>query len=532
LKSQAKELRDGIINSNPYMMSDTELTPMLDRAEQIAKDTGVWKADQGADADIRINYKKEKLLAFSYTEEEAAAQALKNIHRYGYVDRLRDDRRMKEEKFTLPTKEFLTEHEPDETESQRVEKLRQRTYELSTLDHEGESKIAADFHTGNFLYHGTGTSSIIEILESGAIANANAIREREKAAAALEGRDAKLIKNNSGYEGISWSMNEIDALPGDRFHLAGFLAAPETALGESDQLVIPSRPAPNEVLEVPAGIDANKFYTAKTQLELYRQPGLFSETNSLLGNVLALKFWHSPDRTKYNEEPLLEIAKRGILAEPDYKDRLRSLYTLGKEGEIQLSPDLLQQVGNELPVAAVWIQAAIDNGRFKDTEFDGKDLVGVIDSVDDDNFAKLVGLSRPDWTPSDKYLDEQEEHMSSVEVSVEDMYFVAPKKDVETWIQVIARSGRMPKGILLYDDKKIRLENFASVHRGDHSSLTAELQKAINPNNPAHIDYSDVLGTSFTDDMRAGHRHQVIAEKHLSNRGSIIKQDSSLVIIR
>jgi hypothetical protein len=161
------------------MMSDTELTPMLDRAEQIAKDTGVWKADQGADADIRINYKKEKLLAFSYTEEEAAAQALKNIHRYGYVDRLRDDRRMKEEKFTLPTKEFLTEHEPDETESQRVEKLRQRTYELSTLDHEGESKIAADFHTGNFLYHGTGTSSIIEILESGAIANANAIRERE-----------------------------------------------------------------------------------------------------------------------------------------------------------------------------------------------------------------------------------------------------------------------------------------------------------------------------------------------------------------
>ncbi|MEI7838685.1 MAG: hypothetical protein WCI37_02760 [bacterium] len=87
-----------------------------------------------------------------------------------------------------------------------------------------------------------------------------------------------------------------------------------------------------------------------------------------------------------------------------------------------------------------------------------------------------------------------------------------------------------PAGILLYDDKKVRLENFASLHRGDHTELTEELQASIKPDNEDYIDYTEVLGTEFSDDMRTGHKHQVIAEKHLANRGTIKTVNGKLMI--
>lgn len=82
------------------------------------------------------------------------------------------------------------------------------------------------------------------------------------------------------------------------------------------------------------------------------------------------------------------------------------------------------------------------------------------------------------------------------------------------------------------DDKKVRLENFASLHRGDHTELTAELQAAIKPDNEGYIAYGKVLGTEFSDGMRTGHKHQVKAERHLSNRGTIKKVNDTLVIER
>jgi hypothetical protein len=140
-----------------------------------------------------------------------------------------------------------------------------------------------------------------------------------------------------------------------------------------------------------------------------------------------------------------------------------------------------------------------------------------------------LGLSIKEY---EHILDEAEKIAGNIEVPVESMWFVAPRKDADMWLKVFAKSQHKPAGILLYDDKKVRLENFASFHRGDHTELTQELQRAIEPDNADYIDYNQVLGTEFTEDMRTGHKHQVIAERHLSKRGSIKKVDGKLMIGR
>jgi hypothetical protein len=329
---------------------------------------------------------------------------------------------------------------------------------------------------------------------------------------------------------VSWSMNGIDALPGDRYHMAGFVAAPETVLGEDQQLAVPSRPAPNEVLQISSEIDARKFYDAKSQFELYRYPGLFGEANSAFGNLVAISLWEDDSSRQFRDEPMLYRAKRSFLAQPEYQDKLRELYSIEDTGNIRLSPDLLQQVDNEVPVAAVWLQAAIDTGRLKGTAFEGKELPELIDSLNSGNIRDMFVEMRKDWQPYEDIVDEAEEAAGHVEIPVENMYFVAPRKDAEAWMKVIAGSPHKPAGILLYDDKKVRLENFASFHKGDQAELTTELQAVISPENEGYIDYGGVLGTEFSDDMRTGHKHQVIAERHLSESRSIKKVDGKLVV--
>lgn len=327
-------------------------------------------------------------------------------------------------------------------------------------------------------------------------------------------------------------MNGIDALPGDRYHMAGFVAAPEAILSDTMQLAVPSRPAPNEVLQISAEVDASEFYDAKTQFELYRNPGMFGETNSVFDNLFSVSMWEKEENRQFRDEPMLYQAKRGLLAQPVYQDQLRDLYSVDEGGKIRLDPDLLQQIDNEIPVAAVWLQAAIDTGRLKSTQFADKELPAIIDELNGENIKELLGSSRQDWEQYEAVLDEAEKVAGNVEIPVENMYFVAPRKDAEAWLKVMARSQHKPAGILLYDDKKVRLENFASLHRGDHTELTSELQAAIKPDNEDYIDYAEVLGTEFSDDMRTGHKHQVIAEKHLTNRGTIKKVNGKLLIER
>jgi hypothetical protein len=533
LGEQAKGLKAEVEDARPYMLSSDELASRLDHVKQRATESGVWRADKGEGAEDRLAFAVEQRKSYGYDEGEAIVGALKELKRYGYLDAIRDKRKEQEQTFQEPVVKYIVEHVIDaEAEKKEIDELLERTFDITTLTQADIDQLSTDFPSGNFLYHGTGTEQSVQILDSGVLVNTKALKQRENEAAKAEGRDTDIVRSNSGYEGVSWSMNGIDALPGDRYHMAGFVAAPEAVLDEGTQLAVPSRPSPNEVVQISGEVDAGEFYDAKTQFELYRQAGMLGEVNSVFDNLLSISMWEKEENRSFRYEPMLYEVKRGLLAQPDYQDQLRELYSIDEGGRIRLDPDLSQQVENEIPVAAVWLQAAIDTGRLKGTQFADKELPAIIEELGGENITALLRSSGQDWEHHEAVLDEAEKVAGNVEVPVESMYFVAPRKDAEAWLKVMARSPHKPAGILLYDDKKVRLENFASLHRGDHTELTAELQAAIKPDSEGYIDYAEVLGTEFSDDMRTGDKHQVIAEKHLANRGAIKTVNGKLMIER
>lgn len=533
LEAEAEKLKAEVEGLNPYMLSDHQLSPVLADVERRAKKSGVWSAETGEGADQRIAYGVQKLGEYDISGEEATEVAVKELKSNGFLATIRDKRREQERLFKEPIEEYISDHEIEAgPEAFAIIQLLERTVDIATLTKTEEDKVSRDFPSGNFVYHGTGTEQLVKILDSGVLANAKALNEREDAAAKAEGRETEGVRCNSGFEGVSWSMNGIDALPGDRYHMAGFIAAPEVIIGDSMQLAVPSRPAPNEVLQISAEVDANEFYDAKTQVELYRRPGMFGEANSVFDSLVSVSIWQNEEHRQSNDEPMLYKAKRDLRAQPDYQSRLRELYSAGDGGKIRLDPDLLQQADSEIPVAAVWLQAAIDTGRLRGTQFADKELPAVIEELNSENIKILIDSSRQDCEPYETILDQAEKVSGNVEIPVENMYFVAPRKDADAWLRVMARSEHKPAGIILYDEHNVRLENFASSHRGDHAALTAELRTAIKPGKEGYIDYTEVLGTMFSDDMRAGRKHQVIAEKHLANRGAIKKVNGELVIER
>lgn len=428
------------------------------------------------------------------------------------MDAIRAERRDRERTFREPLNEYIHEHTIEtETENRVIGSLWERTVDITDLSQAELDRVAADFPSGNFLYHGSGTEQLIQILDTGVLANTKALQEREPG----------IVRHNSGYEGISWSMNGIDALPGDRYHLAGFVAAPEAVLRAGYQLAIPSRPSPNEVILIDDTINAKEYYSAKTQLELYEA----YDRNSVLGGLLELDIGTIDDKPA----KLRELSSR--FTDKTFVKSLRDGYSVGENGRIVLNPDLLSATDevSEIPVAAVWLQGLVDTGRLSGTDFDGLSTAEVISRISAKNIKQFYAQLHID---ADVYRNSTDVEEHAVFVPVERMYLIAPKKDAAVWMKVLARSPHKPAGILLYDDKKVRLENFGSHHRGDHVELTAELQAAIRPDNKNYIDYNRVLGTAFRDDMRTGHTLQVIAEKYLNNRAAVKKIAGKLVVER
>jgi len=506
----------------PFLLSDDELALKLTDIQSRAVESGVWRADKGEGADERINYAVQDQKKWGYTDEEATIAALKELRTSGYLDAIRSKRKEQEQAFNEPVMEYISTHKIDaETEKKGIDEVLERTVDITTLNQAELAKLSTDFPSGNFLYHGTGTEQLVQILDTGVLASTKSLKQREDDAAKTKGRDTDIVRHNSGYEGVSWSMNGIDALPGDRYHLAGFVVAPESVLGEGHQLAVPSRPSPNEVILIDDKIDANEYYSAKTQLELYEA----YDRNSVLGGLLEMVTENS------EEEPVKLADLLPRLHDKAFIKTLRDNYTTSDTGTISLSPELLSSKDEdaEIPVAAIWLQGLVDTGRLKGTDFEGMSTSEVISNIGEENIKQLYTQLHRD---ADDYEAVSKIEEGSVAVPVEQMYFVAPRKDAEAWLKVMARSQHKPAGILLYDDKKVRLENFASLHRGDHTELTVELQTVIKPDNKDHMDYAVVLGTDFSDDMRTGHKHQVIAEKHLRNRGVIKKVNGKLIVER
>lgn len=346
-----------------------------------------------------------------------------------------------------------------EEEAERMEKLAEKVMDMTEMEPEA---LSAEFPSGTYLYHGSERAE--QILESGELLNAVGIAEKTDG----------FVPTNSGAEGISWSMNGIDALPGKRGHIAGFLAAPEDVLGD-DKLVVSSRPAPYEMLQVNEKVNAPEFYAAKKQVEVWGDRGIsVGEIMTVDSNLMAT-ILYDENSLMFSHAALFDFAEKGGKT----AEELRKHYNIAEDGTLTLDEELHQQEAEEeIPPAAVYMQALLDEGRFKD---EWKDVNEIILALKDDKILakKLVAAARGD---SEKFLEKYKTEFKPVEkvsVPVSEMYFVTSHRDLPDWLKVMAKTGAEPKGILLYDDKEVVVENFASETQGNNKELAAEFDKVI-----------------------------------------------------
>jgi hypothetical protein len=449
-----------------------------------------------------------------------------------YIKNLRRWRLNHENAIRSQFNQFLEQHPLDlDVERIRIAELRRLIVEPD--DPEALDDFRLDFPSGNFVYHGTEFRKVIKILTSGYL----------KSVKALEETHGKNVDHNSGYEGIPWSLNQIEDLLGDRFHLAGFLGSPEEILDSNQQLTIPSRPELFELIQISRDIEPNEFYDLKIQDEIYRYPPFLGEINSVASNLARVANFKS-------ENAMLIKFLNKHPDDQELAQRLRKFYQIRtKDGQlkrfgenfnnsdstVRLSEALLQQ--DEIPVAAVWIQALIDTGRINnDPDFQGLTSVRAI-------VQKMPGKKNPlkeeffkEMDYLNPLLEEQDRKITSIQVPVSKLYLVVPKHDLEKYLQILARceASTWPKGIIVYDNRQIRLENFVSFHTGDHATLTQWLQNLIPPRTPAegYIDYcSTFLGKpEISPEDRAGYRKHVINDSIIPERPSIIVNNGRLII--
>jgi len=294
-----------------------------------------------------------------------------------YIEELRLWRLNHEKEIRSQFNQFLEQHllDPD-VERTTIAELRKLIVEPK--DQEALNNLRQNFPSGNFVYHGTEFGRVIKILTSGYLRSVKALTETH----------GKKVDNNSGYEGVSWSLNEIEALPGDRFHLAGFLGSPVNILDPNQQFTVPSRPAPFELIQISRDIEPNEFYDFKIQDEIYRDISIMGERNSVVSNLVKVADFESKNTSEDDSIPMLIKFLNEHPDDQELAQKLRKFYQIRtKDGQlkpfqgkgenfnnpdstIKLSEALLQQ--NEIPVAAVWIQALIDTGRINnDPDFQG-----------------------------------------------------------------------------------------------------------------------------------------------------------------
>ena len=241
----------------------------------------------------------DKQKGFRFSDEEAVAEADRKLERAGYLAEVRRNRKNNEAEISSQFGDFIEKHPLDpEDEKAKIKELRDKCV---VIDNAGKGVLAGEFQGGNFLFHGTRVEQAISILDSGGLVSRHTLIEREEESAEAEEREKSHVRNNSGYEGISWNFNEITAMPADRYHIVGFVTSPDTVLEGGHQLAIPSRPAPNELILINEEIDGKKYYEAKTQSELMSAWGL-GESNSVLSNLITLSSYREGGNKSYDDE--------------------------------------------------------------------------------------------------------------------------------------------------------------------------------------------------------------------------------------
>lgn len=424
-----------------------------------------------------------------------------------------------------------------------IEKLQEHVIDMTIAQ---DGALAPDFKSGTYLFHSAVVEGIKDIFESGEILNAGEIYERKLAARraklAADGKSEEeiekelstiMIRRNSGQEGISWSVNGIDAMPGTRGKIAGFIAAPELILGE-DKLVIPSRPAPYELLQVSNNIDAKKLYETKKQHEVWGYKNItLGESAAVESGLIRFKMnidhGDSPDEYGFYSSCLKDFSERGGLP----ADELRKYFEITEDGHIKIDEDLHQQKFDEkyIPPAAVFVQAMIDQGKFDNSKLKGKNVVEIFNLCKENPkiFFFILYQARQE---SERYADAYEAELDKarkVSAKVEDMYFVTSHKDLNEWLKVMKKTSHYPRGILLYDDQKVVKENFASDERGDCDELSEEIGRIVKVDKEF---WSKGIGLDVENATRAGARKHVIKDSELSHDTEVKMLNGELRIVK
>lgn len=512
--------------------SEEVLRTKLDELYRQGFNLGIYSAAQGPGSEERIAEEMQRYLKHDYSEDEARREAIKALSRDGYLSALRSWRREHErsikENFEAPIANRPLDEQVEKT---RIEELRDK---VIVIDGPERPDLGTDFPGGNFLYHGTKVEQAISIVNSGALLSGRALIERANQEALARGEEPNIVARNSGYEGISWNFNNITAMPGERYHLVGFLTSPNAVLTPDTQLAIPSRPAPNELILLNGAIDSSSYYIAKSQQELASAFGA-GETNSVLSNMISLSTARGMESEgkKASIEPQLRDFTSKDMSDEQMAEFLRSKFTVGSNGSVELSVDLLQQIDNGIPVAAVWFQSLVDTGKIKDIPGfeDCATVREIVSRFGTDSGKSFYPALRSFEGEFKKRTEAAEKLPGEIGVPVSDMYMMVPDTDLEKWLRVLARSEASPRGILVFNHNSVRMENFASDHRGDDDAMTAEIRKVV-PKSEGLIDFeADLLGEEITPDKLAGFKRHVIGERFLSKRKSLRKDRAGKVVI-
>lgn len=395
-----------------------------------------------------------------------------------------------------------------------------------------KNSLASEFQSGNYVFHSSTTEGILGALKSGNLANIFAINEDAEAVAREEGKldEFVTIRGNSGVEGISWSINGIDAMPGTRYHVAGFLASPENILPADNKFCVPSRPAPFEVLQVPKKIDTVSLYEKKIQWELIYSMSPWGEDNSIASGLMKYLSSVEEDVTPRLPSDLRDFYDtfKSSVDKSKISDELRK-YAHFENGQVVLDPALQEQ--DDILVSAVWLQCLVDNNCFQGTPLEGKNLEDVFEAMENGDIGWVLGEYVLQRDALLKEIEVIAEDYGRVETPVSEMYFVCPKEDVNLWQAVIAQMEVKPKGIVAYDGHQIRLENFANKSEGHNQELDAAIRLVIGEGDHRRLTWDiEVLGTPFDDSMRRGHSNQCVGNEFIGNSKILISNGTDLKI--
>lgn len=399
-----------------------------------------------------------------------------------------------------------------EEEKARVEMLREKVIDLTEVE---PGALSEAFPSGNYLFHGSSVERIEKIFATGGLKNGVALVEDDPEVSAL--------KMNSGFEGISWSMDEIDALPGTRGHIAGFLAAPEDVLGSEEKLVIPSRPAPYEVLQVSETLKPEQFYRLKNQCETWGDGSAsMGEKNNVDSNLMWMlmyqeghKFFGGSTAYKYDGDKSAEA--------------MRQYFKFDENGKVVWDDDVYQK--SEVPPALPWFQSLIDSGRLARNGYEDLDSVdGVLEraKAEPDFIKALLATVRADTKPLHDEYAKMLDDAGAIRICPEGMYFVASHGDLESWLKMMARTGVEPKGILLYDDTQVVMENFANKYEGNHKELSTEIGRAIGVDENF---WQKAMRMNPDEMSRSGSVGQVLLESEVEHDRSIQMIDEKLQVV-